>query len=161
MKTLPPEEYYASLPTKVIGSSLLIRNDKNEILLVKPTYRKEHLFPGGTVEKEESLTACAERETKEELGIDIKSGRLLALGYKKNVGIKPEMIQCIFDGGIITDEIIATIKTRKDEIDRYEFKAISEAIKLLSPERAYRTEKAFEALADGTTAYLEDGVLIK
>ena len=72
-------EYYASLPRKRIGAGLLCRDADDRILLVQPTYKPTWELPGGAVEAGESPAACAAREVKEELGVDLPIGRLLVV----------------------------------------------------------------------------------
>jgi mutator protein MutT len=57
---------------------------KNGKLLIAKRPKGSHLegfweFPGGKQEKGESLRQCLEREIKEELGIEIKAGKLFFL----------------------------------------------------------------------------------
>ena len=58
-------------PRHFVSAATIMRNDKNEILLIKGPLRGWEM-PGGIVEKGESLKAAAIRETKEESGIDIE-----------------------------------------------------------------------------------------
>lgn len=60
------------VPPKHIASAIaFVRNDANEILLIKSPRRGWEL-PGGQVEEGESIQAAAIRETKEESGLDIE-----------------------------------------------------------------------------------------
>ena len=58
-------------PRHFVSAATIVRNDKNEILLIKGPLRGWEM-PGGIVEEGESLKAAAIRETKEESGIDIE-----------------------------------------------------------------------------------------
>jgi 8-oxo-dGTP diphosphatase len=58
-------------PKHYVSAATIVRNDKDEILLIKGPLRGWEM-PGGIVEEGESLKAAAIRETKEESGIDIE-----------------------------------------------------------------------------------------
>ncbi|UOQ87477.1 NUDIX hydrolase [Gracilibacillus salinarum] len=58
-------------PKHIVSAASVIRNDKNEILLIKGPKRGWEM-PGGQVEEGESLQDAAIRETKEESGIDVE-----------------------------------------------------------------------------------------
>ena len=58
-------------PRHFVSAATIVRNDRNEILLIKGPIRGWEM-PGGIVEEGESLKAAAIRETKEESGIDIE-----------------------------------------------------------------------------------------
>lgn len=55
-----------------IITGAIIRNRKNEILLVKNSKWKNWIIPGGHVDPGETIEQCAIRETKEETGLDAK-----------------------------------------------------------------------------------------
>ncbi len=63
-------------PRHIVAASALIRNDKDEIALVR-TERRGWELPGGQVELGESLVDGLQREVLEECGIEIELGRLL------------------------------------------------------------------------------------
>lgn len=157
MKILPPEEYYASLPKKQMGSGILLFNKNNELLLVKPTYKDKWSIPGGSVDAEESPRNCTIRETKEETGLDLEEARLVCIDYKKSEGVKIENLQFIFYGGKLSDEKIKEIKLEKDELEGFKFVPIDEALKIARPNLAKRLPHCLEAIKAGRAVYLEEG----
>ncbi|WP_040979453.1 NUDIX hydrolase [Oceanobacillus jeddahense] len=58
-------------PKHILSAATIVRNEKNELLLIKGP-RRGWEMPGGQVEEGESLKAAAVRETKEESGIDVE-----------------------------------------------------------------------------------------
>ncbi|SES63296.1 ADP-ribose pyrophosphatase YjhB, NUDIX family [Oceanobacillus limi] len=58
-------------PKHIVSAATIVRNEKNEILLIKGP-RRGWEMPGGQVEEGESLKDAAIRETKEESGIDVE-----------------------------------------------------------------------------------------
>jgi 8-oxo-dGTP diphosphatase len=70
---------------KVVASAL-VYNDKGKILAIRvpgPDNKLIYIPPGGKVERGETLRECAEREVKEEVNIDIKTNKLVALLEKE------------------------------------------------------------------------------
>ena len=53
------------------GAIFVIFNSRNEVLLVKHSYKKFWMFPGGTVKDNEDGKDTAVREIKEELNISV------------------------------------------------------------------------------------------
>lgn len=159
---LPYEEYIASLDRKINASGAIIRNEKDEILIVKPNYIDHWQSPGGTVDKDESPLSTCIREVKEEVGLELKIGRLLCVDYKvkKDDGIMSDSIMFIFDGGIINDKQIKSIKLQEDELDSFQFVNINGTEKFFKPGTASRVRFAFKAIKENTAYYLENGNLV-
>lgn len=78
---VPHAEYLAGLPRKRVITSALVVDEDRRVLCVEPTYKDTWHLPGGTVEQGESPSEACLRECREELGISIGLGRLLAVGH--------------------------------------------------------------------------------
>src|SRR5580698_9323232 len=78
MSYVPPQEYYASLPKHIAGAGAIFHDADGKVLLVKPSYRDTWQFPGGGLEHGEYPFQAAAREVSEEIGLELRSGRLLA-----------------------------------------------------------------------------------
>lgn len=66
-------------PVYQAASAVLMNRRCGEVLLVATPYRDGLVLPGGIVEPGESPAGAAEREVREETGLEIRVTRLLAL----------------------------------------------------------------------------------
>lgn len=73
-----PSESFA---TPRVAAGALFNDDEGRVLLVHPTYKDTWDIPGGYVERGESPAAACRRELHEELGIDLKPERLIAVDW--------------------------------------------------------------------------------
>jgi ADP-ribose pyrophosphatase YjhB (NUDIX family) len=78
-----PSETFA---TPRVAAGALFFDDAGRVLLVHPTYKDTWDIPGGYVERGESPAAACRRELQEELGLDRKPVRLLAVDWAPNEG---------------------------------------------------------------------------
>ena len=154
-KILPPEEYYPSLPTKRMGAGALFVNEKNQILLVHPTYKPRWEIPGGITEVDESPRVCTQREVLEEIGLQREIGRLLVVDYQSRVGVKTESLMFVFDGGVLSEEDIASIQLQEVELDGFEFFSLDALPDAMSDTLRKRVQRAFWERVNPTDAYTE------
>lgn len=116
------------MPTHIVAVAGVVKNDNDEILLVK-THRGVWVFPGGQVEIGENLIEAVIREVKEESGIDIKVEKLFAISSNTGInkgynGVKkiPTKVMmdfiCTFSGGTldISDETSESCWVKKDKV---------------------------------------------
>lgn len=153
-KKLSDEEYIRTLPRKPVGAGVLLFNTKGELLIVKPDYKEGWLIPGGSVEADESPVQGAIRETKEEIGIDVLSPILVGVFYKSSRDARPESIMFMFNGGVLSDTDIESIKLQEDEILAYKFSPPEEALTLVSKSLRASIPSSMEASAKGTVSYV-------
>jgi 8-oxo-dGTP diphosphatase len=154
---LSPAEFYKSLPKKRMAAAVLFQNERDEILIVKPTYRPEWLLPGGTIEADESPRRACEREVQEEIGQALPIGNLLSVDYMPQEHEKTESLQFIFDGGRLSTEQIQAIRLQEEELSEYRFSPVEEAISLLAINVARRIRPSLKALQANGAVYLERG----
>jgi 8-oxo-dGTP diphosphatase len=62
---------------RIEGANAFVTDADGRILVVRPTYSREWMLPGGRVERGETPHAAAVRETREETGLDVVLDRLL------------------------------------------------------------------------------------
>ncbi|MFE3454133.1 NUDIX domain-containing protein [Nonomuraea sp. NPDC059194] len=150
---LPPSEWYASLPTVHVSACVLLTDDADRVLLVKPNYRSYWALPGGMVEDGEPPHICAVREAREELGLDVRLGALLVVDWVPPAGdrLRPIM-NFIFDGGTLADP--SRIRLQVDELDAAQFWPWEEAANMLPAVTAARIPAARTARKDQQTIFL-------
>jgi ADP-ribose pyrophosphatase YjhB (NUDIX family) len=148
--------FYQNLPKKRIAAGALILNDKGQMLLVKPTYKETWEVPGGITESNESPRACVEREIKEELGLDITISKLLCLDYVTDLPEKGDSLQMIFDGGILSEEQIKSIKLEAKELSEYRFFNPDNIDVVFKDKLRFRMQKAWEAKLEDTALFVEN-----
>jgi 8-oxo-dGTP pyrophosphatase MutT (NUDIX family) len=59
-------------PSFTVGAACVIERDDGSILLVRLVYRNGWGLPGGLIKRKEDVAACARREVKEEIGLDVE-----------------------------------------------------------------------------------------
>lgn len=98
-------------PVHIVSAGGLIENDQGKILMVKTPLRGWEI-PGGQVEAEESITDALKREIKEETGLDVKVGNLLAVHSNIGSRVQPDGVSPIasivsfgFTGKVVSREL--------------------------------------------------------
>ncbi|WP_222426485.1 NUDIX domain-containing protein [Amycolatopsis rhizosphaerae] len=117
--------------------------------LESPTYKPDWDLSGGTAEANKPPSAAAERELREELGLDIAVGRLLCLDWVLPHGPSDDTLMFVFDGGTLDDEAVAKLRIHDDEIGQLAFVSVSEARTLLRPYVWDRLNRAVQARSTG------------
>jgi 8-oxo-dGTP diphosphatase len=144
--------WYASLPTMYGAAAALISSPSDEVLLVKPNYRELWSLPGGVLENGEPPHIGCAREVREELGISVPVGPLLAVDWIPPDGPRPRpMVAFVFDGGVLADP--SAVVLQQEELDDFRFVPPAELTEYLPPHVAVRVASAWHALgrdaADG------------
>lgn len=97
----------------LIGITGIIFNDKNEVLLVKHTYRQiKWSLPGGYLKAREHPSEGLEREIKEETGFIVSADRQLKLRTDRSTG----RLDITYTGKFIGGEF-----TPSEEVTEYGF----------------------------------------
>ena len=155
-------EYYENLSRKIMGAGALFFNEDKQLLIVKPTYQDGWSIPGGVVDENESpLEACI-REVKEEIGLDVEIKKFLCVHYLSATSDRPENVQFLFYGGVLTPKEIEKIILQPDELSEYKFLEVNEALALFREVASKRFAEAVKSISNNTTSlYLEDFRVIK
>ncbi|MEU4347148.1 NUDIX hydrolase [Streptomyces sp. NPDC023838] len=151
-------EHEAKMARPRMAAGALFFNDADQVLLVEPSYKDYRDIPGGYVEQGESpLQACV-REVHEELGIKPHIGRLLVVDWAPNPG-EGDKVLYLFDGGRVSAEQRQRITLQADELRGYDFHDAEQLAELTIPRLVRRITAGIQARMDGSTAYLEHGIL--
>jgi ADP-ribose pyrophosphatase YjhB (NUDIX family) len=106
---------------RVEGANVYATDAEGRILVVRPTYSKEWMLPGGPVERGETPHEAAIRETREETGLDVVLDRLALIdarrardtsfifaGHVTGGELEPQLGEISEVGWLARDEIAAT-----------------------------------------------------
>ncbi|MFK0219717.1 NUDIX domain-containing protein [Streptomyces vinaceus] len=162
---MTPQEYGASRAALWTGAVVLVTDAHGRVLVQSVDYRPDRLLPGGAVDAGESPAAAAAREVREELGVDGRYPRGLAVDWipADTPGIPPEMgfpgeIMHVYDGGTWPPELIDGIRLPAQEITGVHFAEPADLTALMDPGDARRALSALRArINGGGPALLEDG----
>jgi len=149
-----------SLARKTMAASVLFRDAAGRVLLVDPTYKPRWELTGGSLDVGESPRAAARREIREELGLDVQPGRILAVAWLSPTPHGSDGVVIVFDGGILGPEQVARIRLPADELAGHRFVDLEAAGTMLPAEQYGRLCASIQALAEHGTVYLEDGVMV-
>ncbi|GLW90395.1 NUDIX domain-containing protein [Actinokineospora globicatena] len=156
-----PAAYVASLPRKRMSAGVIFRDHVGAVLWVEPTYKDNWEIPGGTVEADESPWAAASREIGEELGLPGGLvGRLLVVDHVHAYDDRPEGMAFVFDGGVLDEVTISSLRPAPGEIRSACFLAVEQARPLVKPVLAGRVAAALDAVRENVTALCEHGVRV-
>ncbi|GAA1489775.1 NUDIX domain-containing protein [Brachybacterium sacelli] len=147
-RLLPDPVYFATLPTVISSSAVILRDEQGRFVVEDPNYRDHWLLPGGGVDPGEDPRQCAQREVAEELGLDLEIGRLLAIDWMPSSAVRsaPMGVHFVFDAGMIPRaELEARIVPQAAELDGWAL--IDEAdAEILSPWGGARARRALAVL---------------
>jgi ADP-ribose pyrophosphatase YjhB (NUDIX family) len=139
-----------------VAAGLLIRNRQGHVLMVKPTYKDGWDIPGGYVEPDESPAQACIREVAEELGLDVRPGKLLVVDWAPHPA-EGDKLLFIFDGGLRTGDDPPPIPDGTEIAEARYWPP--DAFESLTPARlARRLHLAVEAATDVAPVYAEHGV---
>lgn len=124
---------HKQLPKKRLAAGVLLFDDADRLLIVKPSYRPDWLVPGGIVENNESPWVAARREMQEEIGLEIELLRLIVIDWRSSDDRYDDSLHFIFDGGKLTASQQASIHCDAIEIIDHRFVNKDEAETFLDP----------------------------
>jgi 8-oxo-dGTP diphosphatase len=143
------------IPRIPASAGALIFDGAGRLLILKPNYKKGWTIPGGQVDAGgESPWETCQRETREECGLKVDSGRLVCVDFLRPKPNRPGGVRFLFDCGTFTADQLTLIRLQDEEIDEHRFAEVSEATTLLSGPLRRRVSAGVGAEC---CVYLEDG----
>jgi ADP-ribose pyrophosphatase YjhB (NUDIX family) len=143
------------IPRIPASAGALIFDAGGRLLVLKPTYKAGWTIPGGQLEADgETPWDACRRETLEESGLAIESGRLACVDFLRPRADRPGGVRFLFDCGVLEVEKLRRVEVQVDEIAEFRFVPVGEALKLLSGPLRRRVSAA---IGGRRCVYLEDG----
>ena len=151
----PDLELVWEIPRVPASAGALIFDTRRRLLVLNPTYKRHWTIPGGQVEADgETPWEACRRETREECGLEVASGRLVCVDFLRPNERREGGMRFLFDCGSLEDDQLATIVLEPAEISEFRLVELVEAEQLLSgPLR----RRVLSAHAAKHCIYLEDG----
>jgi 8-oxo-dGTP pyrophosphatase MutT (NUDIX family) len=151
----PEDPQNAVLPAIPASAGALIFDREGRLLILKPAYKSGWTIPGGVMEADgETPWEACRREVHEECGIEVRTGRLACMDFRRPRPGRPGGIRFLFDCGAIEDKVLSTISVQPEEISEYRMVALPDALPLL---RGPIRRRVRAASAGRDLVYLEDG----
>ena len=146
------------LPRVPASAGALIFDDDGRLLVVNPTYKAHWTIPGGIMEADgETPWEACRREVREEVGLLVEHGRLVAVDFLRPRPSKPGGLRFLFDCGILPDATLRSIVLQSEELSEQRLVEPAEALRLLSGPLRRRVSAALPARTRNECVYLEDG----
>ncbi len=149
------EEAPFVLPRIPASSGALIFDGGGRLLIANPTYKAHWTIPGGIMEADgETPWEACRREVREEVGLEVTSGHLVAVDFLRPRASKPGGMRFLFDCGAFDDATLAGIRLQEEELSEHLLAEPARALELLSGPLRRRVGAA---LGVEEFVYLEDG----
>lgn len=143
----------ATLPVKRVIAQGLIGDGAGRFLMCELTYKREWDLPGGVVDRDESPSHAVLREVREELGVGLLVGHLLAVDWLPRYRRWDDAVLCVFDLGDHPG-ILERARLQPTEIRAVHWCNLDLARQHAAP----YVVRLLEQVAPGApTVYLEDG----
>lgn len=136
----PSEQY----PEHIVAVMGIVRNSAGEILLVKSP-RRGWEPPGGQVENGEDVLTALRREILEESGIEVETGKLLAM--YSNVTSDPTKLMLTFEATAIGGRLLTSVES----LDIGWFSPEDAVAKVTHPAQKHKLQDAL--LSNGGVVY--------
>jgi 8-oxo-dGTP diphosphatase len=146
------EGYPPAIP---VSAGALVFDRAGRLLILKPTYKTGWTIPGGVMEADgETPWDACRREVREECGVEVRSGRLICMDFRRPKPGRAGGVRFLFDCGQLGDDVLAGIGLQPEEISEYRLAAVPDALGLL---RGPIRRRVRAATGSNRLVYLEDG----
>ncbi|WP_275589786.1 NUDIX hydrolase [Streptomyces sp. G44] len=134
---LAAADHLAVRPKALTASAVLFTDSDGRVLIMRPVYRKDGrwLLPGGAINCDagETPRQAAVREVREELGISVPMGPLLATDWIRQPQHPAEVVH-VYDGGVLSAHQLASIRLPEHELTQWRLADSEEDLSALLPD---------------------------
>jgi 8-oxo-dGTP diphosphatase len=150
-----PDPAPGVLPAIPASAGALIFDRNGRLLILKPTYKSGWTIPGGVMEADgETPWEACQREVREECGLQVRTGRLACVDFRRPRPGKPGGVRFLFDCGALDDASLAAVVLQGEEISEHRLVPLPAALQLLRKPIRRRVRAACRGSA---VVYLEQG----
>jgi len=150
-----PDDELEILPAVPASAGAMIFDSAGRMLILKPTYKSGWTIPGGVMEADgETPWQACQREVREECGLEVRSGRLACVDFRKPRPGRPGGMRFLFDCGAIGGARLSEIALQPEEISEHRLADLKTALTLLRGPVRRRVKAATRAHG---FVYLEEG----
>jgi 8-oxo-dGTP pyrophosphatase MutT (NUDIX family) len=150
-----PDGELEVLPAIPASAGALIFDGAGRLLILKPTYKSGWTIPGGVMEADgETPWQACQREVREECGLEVQSGRLACVDFRRPRPGRPGGMRFLFDCGAMDDASLSAITLQPEEISEHRLTGMKTALTLLRGPVRRRVKAASRA---NGFVYLEEG----
>jgi 8-oxo-dGTP pyrophosphatase MutT (NUDIX family) len=144
------------LPAVPVSAGALVFDPVGRLLILKPTYKSGWTIPGGVMEADgETPWQACQREVAEECGLEVTTGRLACMDFRRPRPGKPGGIRYLFDCGSFSEAALAGIVLQPEEVSEHRLAELDAALALLRKPIRRRVRAATRGRG---VCYLEDGL---
>ena len=150
-----PEPEPELLPAIPASAGALIFDRAGRLLILKPTYKSGWTIPGGVMEADgETPWEACQREVREECGLEVRTGRLACVDFRRPRPGRPGGMRFLFDCGALRDASLGAVVLQAEEISEHRLVPLAVALDMLRGPVRRRVKAAAGAKA---VVYLEEG----
>jgi len=128
---------------------MILKNDHDEVLIVRANYKNYWTFPGGIIDAGETPKEASIRETYEEVGIDVDSDAVSFVAVVNRRSSYAQTYQFVFSAPLTTSSLDHVV-LQASEIEEY---ALVTMEQVMTDDRRYG--KVIQDWARGNKAYIE------
>ena len=148
----PEPEFVPAIPA---SAGALIFDRAGRLLILKPTYKSGWTIPGGVMEADgETPWEACQREVREECGLEVRTGRLACVDFRRPRPGRPGGMRFLFDCGALGNARLGAVVLQPEEISEHLLVPLPAALTMLRGPVRRRVKAAARAKA---FLYLEEG----
>jgi 8-oxo-dGTP pyrophosphatase MutT (NUDIX family) len=131
--------FFETRPRKIGAAATLCRDPDGRLLVVYDRFRRIWTLPGGVIDADEDPAVAAQRETLEEAGVKVETGRLLGVFAAR----WPDRLTLVYAADPVT-VIERPEPLHPHEIDGVAWLPLDQALQRLAPSVVFRVTRCLE-----------------